>query len=190
MLLFLKRRAAATPLALLQLKQQQIRSWRARGSAAWRKKNKKKTLFFQDDGKAEKKKRWMWLIKLNKAWLEGGFGGRSAGRRDVRGGAGSGGRLFNCISGHRNQSPRGAAEPNMSHPMRWGSGDELRPLNFDLPVFRKRSGCHINLSVWRGWVLRGVFFKADKDVLAGKEIMFDNTFVIVGSIVEPLQAVF
>lgn len=68
----------------------------------------------------------------------------------------------------------------MSHPMRCGSGDELRPLNFDLPVCRKRSGCHINLSVWRGLVLRGVFFKVDKDILAGKEIMFDNTFGICG----------
>lgn len=54
---------------------------RARGNPTWKKPHFLKTKAKQR--KKRKKKRWMWLIKLNIAWLEGSFGGRSAGRQDV-----------------------------------------------------------------------------------------------------------
>lgn len=57
-------------------------------------------------------------IKHSLTW--GRLRGTSAGRRDVSGGAQS--RIFNWISGQRNQSP--GAQPNQTCPTQWGASAE------------------------------------------------------------------
>ena len=97
-------------------------AWRGAGEANLFSETKEE----QRKRKARKKKGEMWLIKLDRAWLEGGYRGKKCGKTgsEGRGGVGVGrrGRIFNCISGHRNQSP--GAQPNQTCPNRWGASAE------------------------------------------------------------------